>query len=232
MSAHPDAELLRLDAEMEALQLRSDQIGRDLEQIEETASEAVGKRPLHPSDRKYPAAPDDIRAMDRAAVKQIMAGDNDVVLPKPARKWHRAAGEEKADVQAAWDAYNKRRASHELLLGITAKEDEDIECSKAMWVIGHRICAIPAHTLQGMAVKLRASDRLGLDNFPDNEAFALIAADIRRLAGGAGATSAAETVDHRIRRLSGDLNEAMDEWAATPGDNAEGKRLWQARAKP
>ncbi|WP_127295859.1 hypothetical protein [Mesorhizobium sp. M7A.F.Ca.US.011.01.1.1] len=154
---HPDAELLRLDAEMGALQAQSDQIGRDLERLE---------------------------AM--------------------------AAG----------------------VATVTAKEDDDLECSKAMWVIGHRIFAIPAHTLEGMAVKLRASDSLGLDDFPDNEAFASIAADIRRIAaGGAGATAAAETIDDRIRRLSGDLFEAMDEWAEAPGDNAEAKRLWLARAK-
>ncbi|WP_419693510.1 hypothetical protein ACN2CC_20365 [Mesorhizobium muleiense] len=49
-----------------------------------------------------------------------------------------------------------------------------------------RICAIPAQTLEGMAVKLRVSDRLGLEDFGDpNEAFLSIAADIRRLAGDA-----------------------------------------------
>lgn len=230
VSAHPDAELLRLGAEMELLQVRSDEIGQELGQIVDMAEEAAGPRPLHPSDWKYPSSPDEIRKMDSAALKKMMAGDNDVVLPKPAREWHRAAREAKAGVQTAWDAYDKRHNEHERLLGVHAKEDEDLECSKSMWELGQRIFTMPADTLQGMAVKLRASDMLGLDDFPNNEGFASIAADIRRLAGGAGAT-AVETVDDRIRRLSGDLNEAMDEWAQAPGSNAEGARLWLARSK-
>ncbi len=49
--------------------------------------------------------------------------------------------------------------------------------------------------------------------------------------GTARATSAPrETIDDRIRRLSRELSEAMDEWAAT-GRNVEGARLWLTRAK-
>lgn len=181
---HPDAELFRLDAEMDALQVRSDEIGRDLARIEEMAVEAAGKRPLHPSAWKYPSAPDDVREMDRSAVRRIVAGEKDVVLPKPAWEWHQAVAQEKAAVQAAWDEYDKRRASHERLLCRDAKDDDDQECSKAIWEIGRRIFAMPACTFQGMAVKLRAGERLGLEDFAENEAFLSIAADIRRLANG------------------------------------------------
>ncbi|BCH32661.1 hypothetical protein MesoLjLc_45910 [Mesorhizobium sp. L-8-10] len=52
-----------------------------------------------------------------------------------------------------------------------------------LWKIGRRIFAIPAHTPQGMAVKLRAGDRLILEDFVDRDDFLSIAVDIRRLAG-------------------------------------------------
>ena len=46
------------------------------------------------------------------------------------------------------------------------------------------------------------------------------------------AAKVAETIDDRIRRLSRELFEVMDEWAAAGGSgNAEGARLWLARAK-
>lgn len=52
-----------------------------------------------------------------------------------------------------------------------------------LWEIGRRIFASPANTFEGLAVKLRAGDRLLLEDFADeNEAVVSIAADINRLA--------------------------------------------------
>jgi hypothetical protein len=91
-------------------------------------------------------------------------------------------------LEAAWDEYDKRLASHERLLCRDAKDDDDQECSKAIWEIGRRIFAMPACTFQGMAVKLRAGERLGLEDFADpDESFLSIAADIRRLVDGGAA---------------------------------------------
>ncbi|MER8810431.1 hypothetical protein [Mesorhizobium australicum] len=184
---HPDAELLRLDVEMEATLVRSDQLGHDLARIEEMAANAVGSRPLHPSAWESPPMPDDITAMRKALILKIVAdGGGDITMPAPVREWQRATTEAKAQVMAAWEEYEKRCSRHQRLLGYDAKEAEDEECSASLWDIGQRIFAMPANTVEGLAVKLRASDRLGLDNFPDNEAFQSIAVDIRRqMEGGA-----------------------------------------------
>lgn len=186
-SEHPDAELFRLDAEMDALQARSDQIGRDLAQIEEMAEEAAGPRPINPSDWKCAPQPDDIREMKTAwldKARHLSVEEGRALCPVRVREWLDAWQDERDRVQAAWDSYSKRRFAHAQRLGLSAKEEEDDACAADEWEIGQRILATPASTLAGIAVKLRTSDRLGLDDFPKNEALASIAADIRRMVEG------------------------------------------------
>ncbi|MDG4908144.1 hypothetical protein P9228_17080 [Mesorhizobium sp. WSM4898] len=187
---HPDAELFRLDAEMDALQARSDQIGRDLAQIEEMAEEAAGPRPINPSDWKCASQPDDIREMKAAwldKARHLSVEEGRALCPVRVREWLDAWQDERDRVQAAWDSYSKRRFAHAQRLGLSAKEEEDDACAADEWEIGQRILATPASTLAGIAVKLRTSDRLGLDDFPKNEALASISADIRRMVEGGAA---------------------------------------------
>lgn len=184
---HPDSELIRLDAEMDSLQARSDQIGRDLAQIEEMAEEAAGPRPINPSDWKCAPQPDDIREMKTAwldKARHLSVEEGRALCPVRVREWLDAWQDERDRVQAAWDSYSKRRFAHAQRLGLSAKEEEDDACAADEWEIGQRILATPASTLAGIAVKLRTSDRLGLDDFPKNEALASIVADIRRMAEG------------------------------------------------
>jgi hypothetical protein len=73
-------------------------------------------------------------------------------------------------------------------LGYDAREDEFNACVSEVDEFTKRICSIPAHTFEGMEVKLRAHVRSGGEIEKeevdlDDYAFTSIAADIRRLAG-------------------------------------------------
>lgn len=184
---HPDSELIRLDAEMDALQARSDALGRELAQIENLAEEAAGPKPVNPNDWKGPTTPDDIKAMKTAwldKARPLSVEEGRAACPPEVRAWLDACQDERDRVKAEWDDYGKRRAMHEKLLGIEEKEAEDQEQSEAVWQLGMRIFETPAHTFEGLAIKIRAGERLNLDDFNENEALASIAADIRRLAVG------------------------------------------------
>ncbi|RWE60639.1 hypothetical protein [Mesorhizobium sp.] len=105
-------------------------------------------------------------------------------MTEPVKAWNRAFAEEKASVAAAWEDFRERLDEQRRLVGHDAKEAEHSAGCDNIREIGMRIFAIPAHTLQGMAVKLRARDRMGLEDFDDpDEALLSIAADVRRLAG-------------------------------------------------
>ncbi|RWD97940.1 hypothetical protein [Mesorhizobium sp.] len=72
--------------------------------------------------------------------------------------------------------------------GLTAAELAYEACFDELWEIGESIFATPANTLDGMMVKIRASDRLELEKLDgENQAFASIAADIRRMTEGGAA---------------------------------------------
>ncbi|CDX22160.1 hypothetical protein MPL3356_390177 [Mesorhizobium plurifarium] len=180
---HPDAELFRLDAEMERLNAWADQLGRDLARIEDLVAEGAGPRPMPPSDWKWPEVPDDIREMRKAVVvKRIMADDDTTIeYPVPVQEWDRAALADRDRVQAEWDAYRDRLQAQNQLHGLEAKEAEDTQCAEAEWETCQRIFETPAHTLDGMAIKIRAGGKLDLEK----DALASIADDIRRLAAGA-----------------------------------------------
>ena len=87
-------------------------------------------------------------------------------------------------VAAEWDQFKKRHEEQLRFVGYDAGEPEFKEACDQEWEIGMRIFTVPAHTIDGMMVKLRANDRLGLEDFANaNEAHASIAADIHRMAG-------------------------------------------------
>lgn len=185
VNPHPDAELFRLDQEMAALQARSDEIGRELAQIENMAEATAGPKPIDPRDWREaaPRQPARIREMSDAWMKKcrdLSVEEGRAACPPPVRKWLDDWQDERDRVKAEWEDYGKRRAMHEKLLGIDEKEAEDEEQSEAVWQLGMRIFEKPAHTYEGLAVKLRAAERLTLDDFGENEALASIAADIWR----------------------------------------------------
>lgn len=185
---HPDAELFRLDRQMEEVHVQIDKIGRALRRIDSKLEKASPPRPLHPERWERPSMPDDLVDLERSALEHVTFADvrdGKDWTPAPVVAWEKAVDRERELVKAEWDQYCERRAEQRRLLNYDAKEAEHSEACDAQWEIGRRIFAIPADTLQGMEVKLRAGDRLCLEDFADeNEAFLSIAADIRRLAAG------------------------------------------------
>ncbi|TIW48112.1 MAG: hypothetical protein E5V72_08650 [Mesorhizobium sp.] len=114
----------------------------------------------------------------------VDAAKGDWEEPEPVRAWREEIKREKAQVQAAWEEWSALRDERNREHNYDALEEAFNAVCSEEWEIGMRICAIPANTLEGMMVKLRVSDRLGLEDFEDpNEAFLSIAADIKRLSG-------------------------------------------------
>ncbi|TJV28053.1 MAG: hypothetical protein E5Y16_25680 [Mesorhizobium sp.] len=109
-------------------------------------------------------------------------------IPEPIRAWFKESGEQRAANKALQDAYHAKCEEINSEGGMDAAEEAFNAVCGEEWEIGRRIFAIPAHTLEGMAVKIRAGERLGLENLADpSEAYLSIAADIRRLADGGAA---------------------------------------------
>ncbi|RWM72032.1 MAG: hypothetical protein EOR81_30590 [Mesorhizobium sp.] len=171
---HLDAELFRLDREMEEAEARM-----------EAASDANCRAgsmceklyPPRPPEWKRPSTPDhvldilaDMSFNDRKAEQQ----------PEPVRAWYKACAEQKSESEALWKAYKTKVEEIDCEAGMDGLEDAYNDSVDAMWQVGHRIFATPADTLDGIIIKIRAGDRMGA---PDaNEAFLSIAADVRRLA--------------------------------------------------
>ncbi|RWO36455.1 MAG: hypothetical protein EOS11_32585 [Mesorhizobium sp.] len=176
---HPDAALFRLDKELEEVHARM-----------ETASEANSTLsdkieallPPMPAKWEEPDMPEDVRVAFQAMTVKDMGTIN---RPAIYAAWSNEIKEQRAANKALHDAYHAKIAEIHREGGMDAAEEAFNALCDQEWEIGMRICAIPAQTLEGMTVKLRVSDRLGLEDFGDpNEAFMSIAADIRRLAQG------------------------------------------------
>ncbi|WP_419693567.1 hypothetical protein ACN2CC_20820 [Mesorhizobium muleiense] len=183
---HPDAELFRLDQEMEAAHARMKRMERASSRADRKALKAVGPRPTHPSDWKSPSMPEHLSEMREAALKSVLFVDvvNTDWEPAPVRAWRDAIKQEKAQVRAAWDEYWAKLKD----LEHDANEDAFNACVNEVDEFTKRICSIPAHTFEGMAVKLRAHVRSGgeiekEEMYLDDYAFSSIAADIKRLVG-------------------------------------------------
>ncbi|RWI22893.1 MAG: hypothetical protein EOQ92_18435 [Mesorhizobium sp.] len=188
LAEHPDAELFRLDQEMEEAYARMKRMERASSRADRKARKAAGPEPIRPFEweRQQPKMPEHLSEMHRVAMKSVLVGDllkNDW-LPEPVRAWFEAREKEKARVEAAWDEYSAKRDA----LGYDANEDAFNACVSEVDEFTKRICSIPAHTFEGMAVKLRAHVRSGgeiekEEMYLDDYALASIAADIRRLSG-------------------------------------------------
>ncbi|TIM06660.1 hypothetical protein [Mesorhizobium sp.] len=184
---HPDADLFRLDKEMEEAHARMETASESNSALSDKIEALLPPQPLHPTDWKSPEMPAHLKQLEDDALKTISFHDvcTKDWKPEPVRAWREEIKREKPQVEAAWkqwaDLKDERYREH----NYEAMEEAFNAHSNEEWEIGMRICAIPAQTLEGMAVKLRVSDRLGLEDFSDpNEAFLSIAADIRRLADG------------------------------------------------
>ncbi|RUV87981.1 hypothetical protein EOA75_24825 [Mesorhizobium sp. M1A.F.Ca.IN.022.07.1.1] len=183
---HPDAELFRLESEMEVASARLKKIERSQSRKSKKAEKAAGPRPLHPHDWKAPAMPDDLSEIHQSALQKATVADlkHDQWRPAPVAAWQEQVDRERDLVKAEWDRFCERLAEQNRLLGYNVEEAEFNAACDHEWQIGMSIFAVPAHTIDGMMVKLRASDTLRLEDFANaNEAYASIAADIRRLAG-------------------------------------------------
>lgn len=175
---HPDAELFRLDLEMAEAQARK-------EEALKVESETYSKcRELHPPE---------------------MGGWQDLEMPADVLAYVTAQPfanpkNDPEEVRAYWQARKESRKAHQALQearleqveainrqgGLTAAELAYEARFEEAWEIGKRIFDTPANTLDGMMIKLRTADRLELPiGAEDNEALASIAADIKRLVGGA-----------------------------------------------
>ncbi|CAN7442489.1 hypothetical protein [Mesorhizobium sp. LjNodule214] len=181
---HPDAELFRLDKELEAAHARMENASEENNRVGDEIDASLPPRPLHPTDWKSPPMPAHLKQLHDEALKAVPV----VVLtkggwePEPVRAWFDANAREKAQVKATWDEWAALRDERHREHNYDAREEAFNALLGVEWDIGMRICEIPAHTLEGIMVKLRVNDTLGLAAFPENEVFVSIAADIRRLA--------------------------------------------------
>jgi hypothetical protein len=176
---HPDAELFRLDQEMEEAFI---QMNRQAKVCKKVGRRCEKLYPPRPPQWKEPDMPEEVRAAFQAMTIKDMVHHNN----KPAiyAAWSREVEEQRAANKALQDAHHAKWEEINCEFGVDAAEDAFGERNNELWDIGRRIFATPATTLEGMAIKIRASDRMDLESFADeNEGFASIAADIRRLAG-------------------------------------------------
>lgn len=125
--------------------------------------------------------PEDVRAAFQSMTVRDMGTNN---RPAIYVAWSNEVKERKAANKALQDAHHAKWEEINREFGLNAAEDAFGERNDELWDIGLRIFATPATTLEGMAIKIRASNKMALETFADeNEGFASIAADIKRLAG-------------------------------------------------
>ncbi|RWJ41578.1 hypothetical protein [Mesorhizobium sp.] len=179
---HPDAELFALDKEMEEVHARMEAAS----EANSTLSDKIeALLPPRPPEWEEPDMPEDVRVAFHAMTVKDMGTIN---RPAIYAAWSNEVKEQKAANKALHDAYHAKCEEINREGGMDAAEEAFNALCGEEWDAGKRIFAIPAYTLEGMAVKIRAGQRLGLENFSDpSEAYLSIAADIRRLADGGAA---------------------------------------------
>ncbi|WP_192362817.1 hypothetical protein [Mesorhizobium mediterraneum] len=176
---HPDAELFRLEQEMEAAHARMNQQAKVCERIDRKCDKLF---PPNPPKWEEPDMPEDVRVAFQAMTVKDMGTNN---RPAIYAAWSNEVKEQKAANNGLHQAYHAKWEEINRESGLDAAEDAFGVRNNELWELGLRIFATPANTLEGMVVKLRAADRMDLQSFADeNEGFLSIAADIRRLASG------------------------------------------------
>ena len=189
----PDLQtLLALERELIEANEGYDATVRNLEIAREEADLAAGPKPMHPRDWKKhhePEMPEDLKKMEGAAIASMTVGevrhywaDGSYKMPAPVHAWHARVKAERERIHTEWDDYSARRDEQRRIAGY----DEDLfgaayqDCVD----IAHRMFEVPANSLEGMAVKVRAAELLGWFNGvePDEEFYDSIVDDIKRLA--------------------------------------------------
>ncbi|MHB9446926.1 hypothetical protein ACYG9R_09140 [Mesorhizobium sp. RSR565B] len=186
IASHPDAQLFQLEATMKLATDRMKKIERAQRRLGKKAEKTCGPRPLHPTDWKAPAMPDGLWEMHQSALKAATFGDvtgGKAWQPAPVAEWQARIDDERCAIQAVWDDYSRKRTQAYSAVSYDDKEAEFQRACDEEWGIGMQILAVEAYTLEGVMVKIRAGDRLGLENLAENDAYVSIAADIRRIAG-------------------------------------------------
>ncbi|RUV41417.1 hypothetical protein EOD29_22950 [Mesorhizobium sp. M1A.T.Ca.IN.004.03.1.1] len=177
VDTHPDAELIRLDAEMGEAHARKE---ASLKVESETYFKCAELHPPQPGKWQDPEMPADITAYIIAHPFNKPKDD-----PEEVRAYFKACEDSKAAHDASREAWLEEVEAINRKGGLKEAELAYEACLDKAWEIGRLIFATPANTLHGMMIKLRTADRLELPvDAENNEALASIAADIRRLAVG------------------------------------------------
>jgi hypothetical protein len=186
-SSHPDEALFALEREFDAAARVKELAVRVCTKAEKKAAKASGPRPIMPHDWEVikTKMPDDIAALHSAALQNIRFGDAlDMKWhPEPVRAYYAARSEERAKVKAAWEEWDAKWRAALKQFDCERLEEEYEARLDELHAIGGRIFETPAKTIEGVAVKLRAGDALGLQDFTDDVVLDSVAADIKRLAG-------------------------------------------------
>ncbi|MER9596703.1 hypothetical protein [Mesorhizobium sp. M0244] len=171
---HPDADLFWLDQEMAEAEAQMNRANKACERVGRKADKLF---PPRPAAWKEPSMPDYLSEMMGGMLVRDLAYPEK--QPAPLRDWYRACEEQRAACRALQEAHEDKVDEIYREAGIDAAEAAYSARSAEFFRVGDRILATPAHTLQGLVVKLRAADKIDAKS----EALISIAADIRRLAG-------------------------------------------------
>ncbi|TIO36543.1 hypothetical protein [Mesorhizobium sp.] len=178
---HPDAHLFRLDQEMAEAEAQMDRAEKACRRAGKKAEKAERLLPPRPADWTEPSMP--------AGIREIMAGlqVRDLASPEkhpaPLRAWNKARDEQRAAHRALQEAYLDKVAEVNRETGADDADDAYSARADEFFNVVDRILATPASTLQGIAIKIRASEKTDCSFAARNGAFRSIAADIKRLAG-------------------------------------------------
>ncbi|MER9870835.1 hypothetical protein NKJ35_27280 [Mesorhizobium sp. M0136] len=171
---HPDADLFWLDQEMVEAEAQMNRANKACCRVGRKADKLYPPQPAAWKERRMP---DDLHEMTGGMLVRDLAFPEK--QPAPLRDFHRAREEQRAAHRALQEAFVIKVAEINREAGVDAAEAAYSARSAEFYQVGDRILAMPANTLAGIIVKLRAADKIDAKS----EALISIAADIRRLAG-------------------------------------------------
>lgn len=173
---HPDADLFWLDEEMKEAEAQMNRANKACERVGRKADKLF---PPRPAEWVEPSMPDDIRdVLGSVLVRDLTYPERH---PAALRDWNKSCEQQWAACRALLEAHQVKVDEIYREAGIDAAEAAYSARCAEFFRVGNRILATPANTLEGILVKLRAADKIDAKS----EALISIAADIRRLAGGA-----------------------------------------------
>ncbi|TPN45324.1 hypothetical protein FJ976_24120 [Mesorhizobium sp. B1-1-9] len=173
---HPDAELFRLDKEMDKAAAAMKEALRACRRLDKKCAKLY---PPAPANWEEPRIPEDAReAFATATIGDTWGGK----LPPIYAAWRKGVGEQRTAYEALRIAHRAKVDDIQREVGADAAEEAFEASISAQYDVAGRILALPANTLAGVLVKLRMADTMDLQSACENDALVSIAADIRRLA--------------------------------------------------